>query len=67
MTTAIKTRKATAANTPALARVKKMFNAQVYKKALTAWNEQGEAAAREYIGTWFNDEYRERRLAELFG
>lgn len=67
MTTAPKpARKHTAANTPALARVKKLFNPLIYKGTLDAYNAGGEAEAREYVGQFYNDECRAERVADLF-
>lgn len=64
---ATKTRKLTAANCPALARIKRLMNAPIYRECLALANgEGGLDAARAYMGRWFNDEYRERRLAEMF-
>lgn len=41
--------KRTATNTPALATIKKLFNAKIYKRALSIYNEQGATATTEYI------------------
>lgn len=58
--------KQTAGNNADLARVKKLFNKLVYKATLDEYNFAGREAARTYVGKFFNDEWRERRLAELF-
>jgi hypothetical protein len=60
-------RKHTAANTPALARVKAMCNAPIYRATLEAYNAGGREAAMEYVGRMmYREEIRAGRVAELF-
>jgi len=60
------TRKLTAANTPALARVKAYVNVPTYREVMSLFNARGEAAARAYFGHIFNDTARESCLARIF-
>lgn len=62
MTTATKQ---TAANNAILANIKKQMNGPIFKKASEMMNNGGEAACRAYMGQFFNDEARERVLANF--
>jgi hypothetical protein len=68
MTTAPKpARKHTAANTPALARVKALCNAAIYRATLEAYNAGGREAAMEYVGRMmYREEIRPERVVDLF-
>jgi hypothetical protein len=57
--------KQTAGNNPLLAKIKKVFNAFVFKKASQILNEQGKEACLAYIGTLFNDEARPEAMKEF--
>jgi hypothetical protein len=46
------TKKQTAGNNPFLRKVKRVFNAKIYRKALDACNLTGEDAARAYVQTF---------------
>jgi hypothetical protein len=66
MTTARAARKHTAANTPALARVKRAMNGPIFRLVLDTYNAAGADAARARLGVYFNDEARERCLGRIF-
>jgi hypothetical protein len=58
--------KKTAGNTPALARIKERMNGPIYNATAKAYNEGGEAAAREVLGRHFWHETRQATLDTFF-
>lgn len=59
--------KQTAANNKFLANVKKAMNGKIYSAVLFRLNTYGQAAAEEYLGGYYREEVREKRIAELRG
>jgi len=59
--------KQTAGNNLVLANIKRQMNHKIYARALEIMNTSGEDELRRYMGQFFNDEYREESLRELFG
>lgn len=58
--------KQTAANCVTLAYVKRTMNAKIYKKFAALINDGAVAAAREFYGSFFKAEYRNRAIALAF-
>jgi hypothetical protein len=54
--------KQTAANNPALARIKKLFNAKIYKLASVTLNEKGEDAMRKHMQRYYRPEFDAKQL-----
>ena len=54
--------KQTAANNQALARIKKLFNAKIYKLASVTLNEKGEDAMWDLMQRYYRPEFEAKQL-----
>jgi len=58
--------KQTAENNAVIARVEGEMNLAIAREFARLWTERGERAARAYLGGFFSDAARKRRVASFF-